>query len=134
MAILGYLLLLFAVLIPAVNEASARGKLGVNPLIGIRFASVKLSGDAWKVGHAAARVPMVLAGVVFAVAGVYVLINPIRQDQLSTASLFLIAPVFVCFFAAGILADRAARAHLTATGFDANGLDVDGFDQRTRGL
>ncbi|MFQ4147356.1 SdpI family protein [Arthrobacter sp. LAPM80] len=49
--------------IPALNQACARGRIKVNPLVGIRTAKTMASADAWKAGHAVTVQPMWVSGI-----------------------------------------------------------------------
>jgi hypothetical protein len=118
MFIVGYALLFFAILVVALNEAAVHGRIGTNPFMGLRRGAVSVSKETRRVGYSAARVPMVLAGAVLAIAGVYALLFPVDQERLSTLWLFVVPPVAVCFFSASMLGDTAARKYLKRNGLD----------------
>ncbi|QNE37378.1 SdpI family protein [Leifsonia shinshuensis] len=88
-------------------EAAARGRLGINSLIGLRVSSVMSSDEAWQRGHAAARVP-VWIGASGAVAGSLISIvlpESARGVGQTASTTILLLGVIV----GGIIASRAAR-------------------------
>ena len=87
MSVAAVILMLAAILIVGVNEAAARGRLGINPLAGIRLGSLMFSERAWQEGHRAARVPMIFSGAVLFLSGLGLLLLPLPESALSTATL-----------------------------------------------
>ena len=73
MGISGIVLIAAGMAISWAAEATARGKLGMNSLIGIRVGYVQHSPEAWLAGHQAARWPTHAAAGIFAVCGILVL-------------------------------------------------------------
>lgn len=66
----------------AINHACAAGKIGKNPLVGIRTAKTMASDDAWQAGHAAATQPLWVSGAAAAaisLAGLLYLDSPGTQ-------------------------------------------------------
>lgn len=89
MVISGIVFMLGGILVTAVNEAAASGRLGVNSVAGIRTRALMMSEAAWTAGHRAARIPMGLAGLVMFLAGAAIL--TLRLDGDSTGPLVLAA-------------------------------------------
>jgi hypothetical protein len=110
MLISGIVLMLAAILVVAVNEAAARGRLGINGFAGIRFGSLMLSERAWREGHRAARVPMLLVGAALFGGGLVVAPGLLGEDAASVlvigASVAALALVAVAAFVAARAADR----------------------------
>jgi len=110
MLISAVVLMLAAILIVAVNEAAARGRLGINGIAGIRLGSLMVSERAWQEGHRAARVPMIAAGAVLFFSGLALLALPLPESTLSTTTIVgtvvAVALVLVAAFVAKRAADR----------------------------
>jgi len=108
MLISGIVLMLAAILVVGVNEAAARGRLGINGFAGIRFGSLMLSERAWREGHRAARVPMVVAGVVLFAAGLAAATGSLGGDATGTLVIGACVITLVLVGVAAFLAKRAA--------------------------
>ena len=52
-------------------EATARGRMGINSLVGIRVGYVTASEPAWLAGHRAARFPTHAAAAAFIASGLF---------------------------------------------------------------
>ncbi len=64
------LLIVGALVIAGAVQACATGRIGVNPIAGIRLPSVMVSDAAWRAGHAAAVIPhWVTSGLAVVFAG-----------------------------------------------------------------
>lgn len=109
MGITGVLLIAAGMTISWAAEATARGKIGVNSLIGIRVGYVKHSPEAWRAGHRAARWPSHAAGGIFAACGILVLaLDPSDETGAGIiigGSLASLAAIIV----AAVKANRAAE-------------------------
>ena len=95
-------------------EATASGRMGINPLVGIRVGYVTVSEPAWHAGHRAARPLTHAAAAVLAGLGVFVLVfrGPERISGLSITGGCLV--VLGLILAAVVRANRAARAVVLA--------------------
>jgi uncharacterized membrane protein len=89
MIVAGIVLMLGGILVVAVNEAAASGRMGINPVAGIRTRALMMSEEAWTAGHRAARIPIGLAGLVMFLAGAALL--ALRPDEDTTGPLVLAA-------------------------------------------
>jgi len=69
MLVSAIIFMLGGILVTAISEAAATGRLGVNSVAGIRTRALMMSEAAWTAGHRAARIPMGLAGLVMFLAG-----------------------------------------------------------------
>lgn len=89
-------------------EAAARGRLGINSLIGLRVSSVMSSDEAWQRGHAAARIPVWIGAGGAVVGSVISIVLPesVRSEGQTASTVVLVLGVVV----GGIFASRAARA------------------------
>jgi len=119
MIISGIVLILGGILVAAISEAAARGRLGVNFVAGIRTRALMMSEEAWTAGHKAARIPMGLAGLVMFLAGAAII--TLRRDGDTTGPLVLacaVAAVLLVLIGAAV-ATRAANRTL------AGGLSAD---------
>jgi hypothetical protein len=108
MLIAAVVLMLAAILIVGVNEAAARGRLGINPLAGIRLGSLMYSERAWQEGHRAARVPMIAAGAVLFLSGLALFVLPLPESRLSTTTIVGTVVAVALVVVGGFLAKRAA--------------------------
>ena len=81
MGILGIVLILVGLVLSWAAEATARGRLGVNALVGIRVGYVTASPEAWLAGHRAGRLATHAAAAVFALAGILVLALDLSEDE-----------------------------------------------------
>jgi len=110
MLISGIVLMLAAILVVGVSEAAARGRLGINGFAGIRFGSLMLSERAWREGHRAARVPMLVAGAALFAAGLVAATGALGADATGAvvigAMVVTLAVVAVAAFVASRVADR----------------------------
>lgn len=106
------ILFVLAIAVVGTTVLSAGGIVPVNRYAGIRVPHFTASKEAWEAGHAAALLPVTLAGVIAVGGGVVALVRP------GSAGVVVVA--FLLFFALvawGILrGDRAAvGASTTAT-------------------
>lgn len=109
MEIAGIVLVLTGILIVGAAEATARGRLGINGMIGIRFGALLMSDRAWHLGHRAARLPLDLAGAVLAVAGVLVLILPISDGAIGALVLASAVVTLALLIVGAVIANREAN-------------------------
>jgi hypothetical protein len=61
LVILGWLSAGLLALIAAICLAAKRGSLTVNPMVGLRLPSLMRDEESWRVGHAAALMPALVA-------------------------------------------------------------------------
>jgi uncharacterized membrane protein len=111
MIIAAIVLMLGGILVAAVSEAAARGRLGINHVAGIRTRAVMMSEEAWTAGHRAARIPIGLAGLVTFLAGAGVL--ALRPDPETTGPYVLaatVAAVVLVLIGAAVATPAANRA------------------------
>ncbi|MEC5185154.1 hypothetical protein RCH12_002630 [Cryobacterium sp. MP_3.1] len=111
MIVSGIVLMLGGILVAAVSEAAARGRLGVNSVAGIRTRALMMSEAAWIAGHRAARIPVGLAGLVMFLTGAAVL--ALRPDEDTTGPLVLAAAavaVVLVLIGAAVATPAAHRA------------------------
>lgn len=111
MIVAAIVLMLGGILVAAVSEAAASGRLGVNPVAGIRTPALMMSEEAWTAGHRAARIPVGLAGLVMFLAGAALL--ALRPDEETAGPLVLAAAavaVVLVFVGAAVAAPAANRA------------------------
>jgi hypothetical protein len=95
-------------------EAPARGRVGINSLVGMRFGPLLLSDRAWTVGHRAARTATWAAGITMLATGLVVVFGSLTDEQGALAfGLSLAALVCFCTIAAR-RAYVAASAELVA--------------------
>ena len=101
-----FLVILGSIVVVASIEAAARGRLGVNSLIGIRIPSVMSSDEAWRRGHGAARIPVWIGACAAMVAGLVSLAidEGARGAAVSVGSTLLLIGVTT----GGFFASRAA--------------------------
>lgn len=97
-------------------EATARGKVGVNGLIGIRTGYVTDSPEAWLAGHQAARGLMHAAAAVFAVMGILALVFDGTEGVLAVVAIAGSLGVLALILAAASRANRAAGRVVAAGG------------------
>ena len=71
MAFTGIVLIVCGAALSWAAEATARGRMGINSLVGIRIGYVTRSDAAWLAGHRAARIPTHAAAAVFMAMGVF---------------------------------------------------------------
>jgi len=112
MIVSGIVFMLGGILVTAISEAAARGRLGVNSIAGIRTRALMMSEEAWTAGHRAARIPMALAGLVMFLTGAAVL--AVRPDAGTTGQLVLAAAAaaVVLVLVGAVVATPAARRAL----------------------
>jgi hypothetical protein len=109
MIIAGIVWALCGVLIILAVEAPARGLVGINGLLGMRFGPLLMSDRAWTVGHHAARAFTWAAGLTMIAAGLVVVFG-----SLTDATGALVFGVSVAVLA--VLVSVAARqAYLAAS-------------------
>ena len=107
--------MLGGILVAAVSEAAARGRLGINSVAGIRTRALMMSDEAWTAGHKAARIPIGLAGLVVFVAGAATLL--LRLDEDTTRTLVLAAAsaaLLLVLIGAAVATPAANRALVPA--------------------
>jgi uncharacterized membrane protein len=109
MEIAGIVLVIAGLVIVVAAEATARGPLGINGMIGIRFGALLMSDRAWHLGHRAARVPLDLAGVVLVVSGVLVLTLPISDEAVGTLVLTSSVVTIALVVLGAVIASREAN-------------------------
>jgi len=112
MLIAGIILMLAGVLVVAVSEAAARGRLGVNSMAGIRTYAVMKSEEAWTAGHMAARLPVGAAGLVMFLAGAATAILPLDGNVTSVLVLATSALAVLLVIVGAVVANRAANRTL----------------------
>jgi uncharacterized membrane protein len=110
MILAGWILLLAGLLIVFASESAARGHLGLNSIVGLRFGYILVSDEAWLAGHRAARIVLDIAGSIFVVTGVLVLMLPLPENTMGAIVLASAVGVVLLVVVAGIIGNRAARA------------------------
>ena len=111
MIVSGIVFMLGGILVAAISEAAARGRLGINSVAGIRTRAVMMSEAAWTAGHKAARIPIGLAGLVMFLAGAATL--TLRLDENTTQTLVLASAagaVLLVLIGAAVATPAANRA------------------------
>lgn len=115
MIIAGIVFMLGGILVAAIGEAAARGRLGVNSVAGIRTRALMMSEAAWTAGHRAARIPVGLAGLVMFLTGAAIL--ALRPDG-DTIGPFVLAAaavaVVLVLIGAAVATPAANRALVLA--------------------
>ena len=91
-----------------VAETTARGRMGINSLVGIRVGFVTRSDAAWRAGHRAARILTHAAAAVFAAMGVLALVWRGRENVLGLIVIAGSLLVLGLVLAAAVRANRAA--------------------------
>ncbi|TFD93491.1 SdpI family protein [Cryobacterium lactosi] len=112
MIISGIIFVLGGILVVAVNEAAARGRLGVNSVAGIRTRAVMMSEAAWTAGHRAARIPMGLAGLVMVLTGAAILLLRLDGDTIGPLVLASAAAAVLLVLVGATMATPAANRAL----------------------
>ncbi len=108
MGVASVVILLVSVAFPLVIHACATGRIKVNPLAGIRIASVMASEDAWRAGHRAA-LPSIWVGAPIAVLFAALSIIPsLSEGTRSTLLLVAAGMLIVTVIVGGVFANRAA--------------------------
>lgn len=118
MLVAGLVLALVAVLVVFVSEATARGNLGINGMLGLRFGAMMTSEAAWQAGHRAARVPLDIGGALLFVAGILVMALPLSDDALGSVVLGAVGVLVLLVAVGAVRASRAANRTLLETGDD----------------
>jgi hypothetical protein len=109
MDIAGIVIVLAGIIVVGAAEATARGRLGINGLVGIRFGALLMSDRAWHLGHRAARVPLDFAGAVLVLAGVLVLTLPISDEAAGTLVLISSVVTIALLVLGAVIASREAN-------------------------
>ena len=104
--------MLAGILVAALSEAAARGRLGVNPVAGIRTRALMMSEEAWTAGHKAARIPIGLAGLVMFLAGAATLMLRLDEDTTRTLVLASAAGALLLVLIGAAVATPAANRAL----------------------
>lgn len=101
------ILLAVTVLVAGSTYGCATGRIGVNPLVGIRIGYVRASDKAWRVGHRAA-LPLVLVGAVLSAGLALASLFPVSETARNV--LILASACVLVLFAviASVPANRAA--------------------------
>ncbi|MCQ2001223.1 SdpI family protein [Arthrobacter zhaoxinii] len=97
-------------------EATARGKVCVNGLIGIRTGYVTASPEAWLAGHQAARGLTHAAAAVFMVTGILTLVFDGTEGVLAVGAIAGSLGVLALILAAASRANHAAKRVVAAGG------------------
>jgi len=116
MVIVGIVPLLASILLIWSVEAAARGRLGRNGWIGLRFGALMDSETAWRSGHAAARLPMWAGCLALAAGGVLAIALPVDDAVRGNIILASFCILFAALAIAALLGNRAAQGahHLGA--------------------
>lgn len=104
--------MLAGILVVAVSEAAARGRLGINSVAGIRTRAVMMTQDTWTAGHQAARLPVGLAGLVLFLAGVASVAFPLEESAAGPLVLACSGLAVVLVIIGAVVATRAANRAL----------------------
>ncbi|WP_341392700.1 SdpI family protein [Arthrobacter sp. G119Y2] len=90
-------------------EATARGRLGMNPFVGIRVGYVTHSPEAWLAGHRSARWPTHAAAGIIAACGILILALNVSDETASRITIGGSLAVFAMVLFAAKKATRAAE-------------------------
>ncbi|WP_104164477.1 SdpI family protein [Cryobacterium sp. N22] len=112
MIISAIVFMLGGILVAAVSEAAARGRLGINSVAGIRTRALMMSDEAWTAGHKAARIPIGLAGLVMFLAGAATLLLRPHEDATRTLVLASAAAALLLVLIGAAVATPAANRAL----------------------
>ena len=107
--------MLGGILVAAVNEAAASGRLGINPVAGIRTRALMTSEEAWTAGHRAARIPVGLAGLVMFLVGAATLALRPDESTIGPVVLAAAAAAVLLVLVGAVVATRAAHRSLART-------------------
>jgi uncharacterized membrane protein len=118
MIVSAIVLMLSGILVLAISEAAARGRLGINSLAGIRTRAVMMSEEAWTAGHKAARLPIGLAGLIVFLAGAATLTLGLDEDTVGTLVLVSAGAAVVLVVIGAIVATPAANRALVVADED----------------
>ncbi|AWB86067.1 SdpI family protein [Mycetocola zhujimingii] len=113
----GMVLAFCAVLIVFVSESAARGHLGMNGMMGLRFGSLMSSDDAWEAGHRAARVPINIGAGVLFLAGILVIVMPL-SDTAKGITVGVSMGIMLLLIAAGAFAASRAADRVVLEAWD----------------
>lgn len=97
------------VLLAFTAEATARGRLGLNSFMGLRFGYLVASDEAWYAGHRAARIPLVLSGVVVFIAGVILMLAQPNDNAANVVVGVAMGVLLLLVIVAAVIGNRAAR-------------------------
>ena len=111
MEILGAVTIIVGMVLSTAVECAARGKIGINPIVGIRVGYVTHSPAAWQAGHRAARWPTHAGTAAYITVGVLLMTLPMSE---TTAGVLGIGAAAVLLGMIGFGAFRANRAAETA--------------------
>lgn len=112
---MGIVLVLVAVVLSWTVEAAARGRVGVNPLIGIRVGDVTASPEAWRAGHRAARPLTHTASAVAAGTGVLISLPSVSENAAGWSVIAACLLILGLVVAGAMKANRAARDAILAS-------------------
>lgn len=108
--VVGIVLGLVSILLPALSWLAARGTLPMNPIAGIRIPSTMRSPAAWRAGHRGA-LPWTVVTAVVVVAGALVMMLARPRSGAPTVvwPLCLAGVLIIGTIVASVVASRAAR-------------------------
>lgn len=114
MIIGGVIWALGGIIVIVAVEAPARGRVGINSVVGMRFGPLLLSERAWTAGHRAARQYSWLAGLAMIIGGLIVVVGALTDEQ--GVLVFVVSTLMLGLFTAlaALRAHRAASAELVA--------------------
>lgn len=101
------ILLAVTVLVAGTTYGCATGRIGVNPLVGIRIGYVRASDHAWRVGHRAA-LPLVLVGTALSAGLAVASLFPVGETTRNMLILVSTCVLLLFVIIASVPANRAA--------------------------
>ena len=91
------------------GELTARGILGINDMMGLRFGYLRRSDEAWLVGHRAARLWVDAGGTLLVVVGLACLAFPLEEGTVGITVGVAMAVLVALVGYGAFVGNRAAR-------------------------
>ncbi|MCQ9367819.1 SdpI family protein [Brevibacterium sp. 91QC2O2] len=105
----GIVLLLAGALIVVMAIMAGIGKLGMNPLVGIRVAPLMRSEEAWRIGHKAGAPALIVAGIGAMIGGIACFFIS-SDDTVGIVALVSAAWLIAFTLGASLVAVRAVKS------------------------
>jgi len=109
MLIASIVLALCGLVVILTGELTARGILGINDLMGLRFGYLQRSDEAWLIGHRAARPWVDAGGSALVAAGIVGLVTPLAEGEVGTVVIVGMAVLLALVGYGAFVGNRAAR-------------------------
>jgi hypothetical protein len=103
---------LAGILVIVATEMPARGRLGINGMVGMRFGPLLMSDRAWVAGHRAAVQSSWAAGISMMILGLVIVFGSLTDEQGALAFGIGFAVLVICLVIASRRAYVAASAEL----------------------